>query len=173
MLVASHQDDLDAARECGLRTAYIERPLEFGAGRMKDVSEDAGNDVHAGSLVGLAARLEAGGVKALLDCRSRGGLRTVADVQTANVGSGSAAGAVLRFAELVACKRSLNVRTQRSAQPSAGAMGWADAARSSSVILACIHDGRRPEEQHQDWRERMEETVAAAHAPDGRFPTEV
>lgn len=61
MLVAAHQDDLDAARECGLRTAYIERPLEFGAGRVKDVSGDAGNDVHAGGLVGLAERLEAGG----------------------------------------------------------------------------------------------------------------
>ena len=61
MLVAAHQDDLDAARECGLRTAYIERPLEFGAGRVKDVSGDAGNDVHAGSLVGLVERLEAEG----------------------------------------------------------------------------------------------------------------
>ena len=61
MLVAAHQDDLDAARACGLRTAYIERPLEFGAERVKDVSGDAGNDVHAGSLVGLAERLEAGG----------------------------------------------------------------------------------------------------------------
>jgi 2-haloacid dehalogenase len=61
MLVAAHQDDLDAARECGLRTAYIERPLEFGAGRVKDVSGDALNDVHAGGLVGLVERLEAGG----------------------------------------------------------------------------------------------------------------
>lgn len=60
MLVAAHQDDLDAARECGLRTAYIERPLEFGAGRVKDVSGDAGNDVHAGSLVGLTERVEVG-----------------------------------------------------------------------------------------------------------------
>ena len=61
MLVAAHQDDLDAARECGLRTAYIERPLEFGAERVKDVSGDVGNDVHAESLVGLAEKLEAGG----------------------------------------------------------------------------------------------------------------
>ena len=85
---------------------------------------------------------------------------------------GSAAGAVLGFAELVACKRSLNVRTQRAAQPSAGAMGWADGARSSSVILACIHDGSSAEEQHQGWLEYMEETIAAARAPDGRFSTE-
>src|SRR5690606_34474644 len=38
MLVAAHQDDLDAARACGLQTAYIERPLEFGAMHVKDVS---------------------------------------------------------------------------------------------------------------------------------------
>ena len=31
MLVAAHHDDLAGARACGLRTAYIERPLEFGA----------------------------------------------------------------------------------------------------------------------------------------------
>ena len=29
-LVAAHQDELDAARACGLGTAYIERPLELG-----------------------------------------------------------------------------------------------------------------------------------------------
>ena len=30
MLAAAHHDDLAAARMCGLRTGYIERPLEFG-----------------------------------------------------------------------------------------------------------------------------------------------
>jgi 2-haloacid dehalogenase len=47
MLAAAHHDDLAAARACGLRTAYIERPREFGAGRIKDVSPQAGNDLHA------------------------------------------------------------------------------------------------------------------------------
>jgi 2-haloacid dehalogenase len=28
MLVAAHEDDLDAAAACGLRTAYVHRPLE-------------------------------------------------------------------------------------------------------------------------------------------------
>ena len=37
MLVASHQNDLAAARACGLNTAYIERPMEYGATRIKDV----------------------------------------------------------------------------------------------------------------------------------------
>lgn len=54
MLVAAHQDDLDAARACGLRTAYIERPLEFGAAKVKDVSGDPANDLHAQNLVALS-----------------------------------------------------------------------------------------------------------------------
>ncbi len=66
MLVAAHHDDLAAARACGLRTAYIERPLEFGAARPKDVSPRAENDLHASSLTDLARLLRAGepGVKA-------------------------------------------------------------------------------------------------------------
>ncbi len=57
MLVAAHQDDLAAARACGLRTAYIERPLEFGAARPKDVSPDPANTFHARDLNDLAAQL--------------------------------------------------------------------------------------------------------------------
>ena len=58
MLVAAHHDDLAAARECGLRTAYIERPLEFGADAPKDVSPREGNDLHCRDLGMLAQRLE-------------------------------------------------------------------------------------------------------------------
>jgi 2-haloacid dehalogenase len=57
MLVAAHQDDLAAARACGLATAYIERPLEFGAAHVKDVSPDVANTWHARDLVDLAAQL--------------------------------------------------------------------------------------------------------------------
>lgn len=57
MLVAAHQDDLAAARACGLATAYIERPLEFGAKHVKDVSPDAANSWHARDLVHLADQL--------------------------------------------------------------------------------------------------------------------
>jgi 2-haloacid dehalogenase len=57
MLVAAHQDDLDAARALGLQTAYIERPLEFGAGHVKDVSPNPANTLHARDLVQLAAQL--------------------------------------------------------------------------------------------------------------------
>ncbi len=54
MLCAAHHDDLVGARACGLRTAYIERPLEFGASQPKDVSPQMGNDVHARDMHALA-----------------------------------------------------------------------------------------------------------------------
>ena len=57
MLVAAHHDDLEGARACGLRSAYIERPLEFGAAHVKDVSPQAGNHLHAASLTALADQL--------------------------------------------------------------------------------------------------------------------
>jgi 2-haloacid dehalogenase len=57
MLVAAHQDDLAAARACGLQTAYIERPAEFGASRLKDVSPDAANTWHAQDFLALADQL--------------------------------------------------------------------------------------------------------------------
>ena len=57
MLVAAHQDDLAAARASGLQTAYIERPLEFGADRVKDVSAHPDNTWHAQNLMHLADRL--------------------------------------------------------------------------------------------------------------------
>jgi 2-haloacid dehalogenase len=40
-----------------LRSAYIERPLEFGAGHPKDVLPRAGNDLHALDLNALADQL--------------------------------------------------------------------------------------------------------------------
>ncbi|MCC5812852.1 MAG: haloacid dehalogenase type II [Ectothiorhodospiraceae bacterium] len=58
MLVAAHQDDLAAARSCGLRTAYIERPQEFGPMHSKDVSPDSANTLHAENLRVLADMLE-------------------------------------------------------------------------------------------------------------------
>ncbi len=58
LMVAAHQDDLAAARACGLRTAYIERPLEFGALHPKDVLPDAANTFHAGSIAELARLLD-------------------------------------------------------------------------------------------------------------------
>lgn len=58
MLVAAHHDDLAGARACGLRTAYVERPLEFGAAHVKDVSPQPANDLHSRSLLDLADQLD-------------------------------------------------------------------------------------------------------------------
>lgn len=57
MLAAAHHDDLAAARACGLQTGYIERPLEFGVARPKDVSRQADNTLHARDIVALAEQL--------------------------------------------------------------------------------------------------------------------
>ncbi|MGS5085943.1 haloacid dehalogenase type II [Hydrogenophaga sp. A37] len=57
MMVAAHHDDLAAARANGLQTAYIERPLEFGAGQPKDVSPDPANTLHARDLLHMANQL--------------------------------------------------------------------------------------------------------------------
>jgi 2-haloacid dehalogenase len=58
MLVATHQDDLAAARACGLHTAYIERPAEFGLANLKDISPDPANTRHARDFLALADQLD-------------------------------------------------------------------------------------------------------------------
>ena len=58
MLVAAHHDDLAAARLCGLTTAYIERPWEFGSAQIKDVSPNSENTLHAENILQLATMLE-------------------------------------------------------------------------------------------------------------------
>jgi 2-haloacid dehalogenase len=57
MLVAAHHDDLAGARACGLRTAYVERPLEFGAAHPKDVAPRTANDMHTKDFAELATQL--------------------------------------------------------------------------------------------------------------------
>lgn len=56
-LVATHHDDLAAARECELRTIYVERTNELGAARPKDGTPQPGNDLHASDLTDLARML--------------------------------------------------------------------------------------------------------------------
>jgi 2-haloacid dehalogenase len=57
LMVAAHQDDLLAAKNCGLKTAYIERPYEMGLQQKKDVSDNGLNDFHAKDLIDLAVQL--------------------------------------------------------------------------------------------------------------------
>ena len=54
MMVAAHQDDLESARACGLKTAYIERATEFGSTRTKDISPNPANTLHATDIRHLA-----------------------------------------------------------------------------------------------------------------------
>ena len=58
MLVATHQDDLDAATACGLQTAYVERPLEYGQATLKETARACRNTYHATDFLDLAAQLQ-------------------------------------------------------------------------------------------------------------------
>jgi 2-haloacid dehalogenase len=55
MLVAAHPSDLAGARAAGLRTAFIDRPLEHGEGSPPRSDPEA--DVSASDLLDLASRL--------------------------------------------------------------------------------------------------------------------
>ena len=48
----------EAARSCGLETAYIERPFEYGRKEPKNVSPWSANTLHATSIVHLAELLD-------------------------------------------------------------------------------------------------------------------
>lgn len=57
MLCAAHNDDLRAARACGLATAFVPRPVEYGPVQTKDLAPEASWDVVARDFVDLAAKL--------------------------------------------------------------------------------------------------------------------
>jgi 2-haloacid dehalogenase len=57
MLVAAHKDDLAAARACGLATAFVERPREYGPVRRDDLGRDHPFDFHATDFEDLARQL--------------------------------------------------------------------------------------------------------------------
>ncbi len=59
MMVAAHQDDLRAAHEVGLRTAFIPRPLEYGPDAAYDSTPDPSFDLVAADLIDLARQLDA------------------------------------------------------------------------------------------------------------------
>jgi 2-haloacid dehalogenase len=59
LMVAAHTDDLAAARATGLRTAYVYRPDEFGAGAAPVPPTDPAADLTVNSLTELAERLRA------------------------------------------------------------------------------------------------------------------
>ncbi|MFV0295341.1 MAG: haloacid dehalogenase type II [Hyphomicrobiaceae bacterium] len=54
MLVAAHNDDLKAASNVGLRTAFVRRPTEYGVNQSKDLAANSAWDVVTDSFIGLA-----------------------------------------------------------------------------------------------------------------------
>jgi len=59
MMVACHGPDLDAARKNGFRTAYVDRPLEYGPDRPAEAKSEP-YDYDADSFIELAQMLRAG-----------------------------------------------------------------------------------------------------------------
>ena len=58
MLAAAHKDDLLAAHQCGLQTAFIERPFEFGPDHTRqDLNQESFTNYHAKDMLDLAAQL--------------------------------------------------------------------------------------------------------------------
>jgi len=57
MMVAAHKGDLRAAQAAGLRTAFVERPLEKGPGGGADLLPDPDSDIQATSVIDLAEQL--------------------------------------------------------------------------------------------------------------------
>ena len=59
MLVELYPSDLDAVAKYGLRTWYISRPLEYGAGRVMEATLDEGRfDLMVANLTELAKVME-------------------------------------------------------------------------------------------------------------------
>jgi 2-haloacid dehalogenase len=59
MMAAAHRNDLEAARDCGLRTGFIHRPEEFGPVRSADTAKPGDFDVVSGDLLDLASKMGA------------------------------------------------------------------------------------------------------------------
>ena len=59
LFVASHPSDLESAAGCGLKTCYVSRPLEYGAGVVVEQSPAEGDfDLMVGDLMELATVME-------------------------------------------------------------------------------------------------------------------
>jgi len=57
MLAAAHHSDLEAACNCGLATAYIERPYEYGLEQPKNVTPWSANTLHSTDILDLAQQM--------------------------------------------------------------------------------------------------------------------
>lgn len=59
LLAAAHNYDLAAARGCGMKTAFIPRPGEYGPRQVRDLNPDSNWEFVAQDFVGLALQLGA------------------------------------------------------------------------------------------------------------------
>jgi 2-haloacid dehalogenase len=57
MLVAAHNNDLDAAQKCGLKTAFVARPTEYGPHQNRDFKAEGNWDYVAKDFNDLADKL--------------------------------------------------------------------------------------------------------------------
>jgi 2-haloacid dehalogenase len=57
MMVAAHKPDLRAAAQCGLKTAFVKRPLEHGRSGTPDIASEPDFMVNAESFLDLADQL--------------------------------------------------------------------------------------------------------------------
>jgi 2-haloacid dehalogenase len=57
MMVAAHKDDLRAARACGLKSAFVPRPKEYGPAVKVDATREPEFDIHARDFNDLARQL--------------------------------------------------------------------------------------------------------------------
>src|SRR5215213_10512923 len=57
MMVAAHNSDLFTAAECGLRTAFVPRPAEYGPTQTNDLAPDHDFDLVATDFIDLARQL--------------------------------------------------------------------------------------------------------------------
>ncbi|PRX36389.1 2-haloacid dehalogenase [Paraburkholderia sp. BL18I3N2] len=56
-MVAAHNSDLAAARQCGLKTAFVVRPVEHGPGQQSDLHAEQSWDFAAADMDDLATQL--------------------------------------------------------------------------------------------------------------------
>ena len=59
MMAAAHNNDLKAARACGLKTCFFPRPTEYGPYQVRDFAADEAWDVVATDIVDVATRMGA------------------------------------------------------------------------------------------------------------------
>jgi len=57
MMVAAHKPDLRAAAQCGLKTAFVKRPHEYGRNNNPDLASEAEFTINAESFLDLADQL--------------------------------------------------------------------------------------------------------------------